>query len=224
MIYRANGGWYVGEDSGAPSRVGTLPLVGILYASISCGVGVASAWGAEAVPSPVSSSETVVAAASPLRLEAQTRVIVDTNIPPTAATTTNAPLRTLIAERQKRMLIIDGPAPCAICAAAVAAAHPRLWHRRRRVVLADRACDRVVVISNLMTTGPKPNQTMKITLAGWIVPAVTLALSLPVGSKNSNLPIFNDLQGDQKIAPRPLARLSLVDELETNAGDPLRFG
>ena len=45
-----------------------------------------------------------------------------------------------------------------------------------------------------------------------------------VGSKNSNLPIFNDLQGDQKIARRPLAQLSLFDELETNAGDHLRFG
>ena len=48
----------------------------------------------------------------------------------------------------------------------------------------------------------------------WVGPATTI----PVGSKNSNLPIFNDLQGEQKIAPRPLARLSLVDELETNAG------
>ncbi len=37
-------------------------------------------------------------------------------------------------------------------------------------------------------------------------------------------PIFNDLQGDQQIAPRPLARLTLFDELETNAGVHLRFG
>ena len=43
-------------------------------------------------------------------------------------------------------------------------------------------------------------------------------------SKNSNLPIFNDLQGDEEIAHRPLARLSLFDELEPNAGDHLRFG
>ena len=46
----------------------------------------------------------------------------------------------------------------------------------------------------------------------------------PVGSKKSNLPIFNDLQGDQEIARRPLQRLSLVDELKTNAGVCLRFG
>ncbi len=45
-----------------------------------------------------------------------------------------------------------------------------------------------------------------------------------VRSKNSNLPNLNDLQGDEEIAPRPLARLSRVDELETNAGDHLRFG
>ncbi len=66
------------------------------------------------------------------------------------------------------------------------------------------------------------NQVAKDVI-GQSLPSKSIEVYL-VRSKNSNLPIFNDLQGDQKITRSPLPPLSLVDELETNAGDPLRFG
>ena len=43
-----------------------------------------------------------------------------------------------------------------------------------------------------------------------------------VRSKNSNTQILKDLPGDQEVARRPLPRLILLDELETNAGVHLR--
>ena len=63
-------------------------------------------------------------------------------------------------------------------------------------------------------------------------PLPMITLVTPEQRKNATSPIlvtllgivtFNDLQGDQQIARRPLPRLSLFDELETNAGVDLRF-
>ena len=83
-------------------------------------------------------------------------------------------------------------------------------------------CDRVISVDRSQYL---PTHNRKIFIPYGSLPCDLVShVRTPVGSKNSNLPIFNDLQGDEETAPRPLARLSLFDELETNAGDPLRFG
>ncbi len=76
--------------AGEPARVGTLLWVGIFYASIACGLRVTSAWAEEAPATRAIASETAAETVGPERLKSKTRVIVDTHVPPTDATPTNA--------------------------------------------------------------------------------------------------------------------------------------